>query len=239
MKLNSSKFILFSAAAVSVWANQSLAAVIDHSAVRPLGENLTAVELKFKPNLKVYNGCVPFPAVDAAGNTSGGLHPSGATNGGCSGSTGQVYARGGVYNNECGIMYSWYFPKDQPADGATNGHRHDWESIVVWLPISACGGNTAVGINAVAYSEHGGYSHKVGSLVHLDSGSHPKVGYRGFPTDHYTFGTRDKGGMQPGVDWYRLTQAAGRALSTTSFGAANVPFIDANFSANLRRAYYK
>lgn len=25
--------------------------------------------LKYKPYLKVFNGCVPFPAVDAAGNT--------------------------------------------------------------------------------------------------------------------------------------------------------------------------
>lgn len=240
MKFKPSKLILcLSTIAVSGWMTSALAAVIAHDAVKPFSENLTAVEIKFKPYLKITNGCVPFPAVDSAGNTSGGQQPSGQPNSGCSGSTGQVYARGGIYNNECGIMYAWYFPKDQPAAGVSNGHRHDWENIVVWLPASACSGNTNVGINAVGYSAHGGYSYKTGSSVDIHNGSHPKVNYEGFPLNHALSSTSNKGGMQPGVDWYRLTQQAGRALSTTSFGSANVPFIDKNFDANLRKAYYK
>lgn len=49
-------------------------AVIDHDAVVgfaqtvPSGTEGTLI-LKYKPYLKVFNGCVPFPAVDAAGNT--------------------------------------------------------------------------------------------------------------------------------------------------------------------------
>jgi MinD-like ATPase involved in chromosome partitioning or flagellar assembly len=44
-------------------------AVIAHDAVVGFAESGSALELKFKPELKVVNGCVPFPAVDAAGNT--------------------------------------------------------------------------------------------------------------------------------------------------------------------------
>lgn len=49
-------------------------AVIDHDAVVgfpqtvPTG-TLGTLYLKYKPYLKVVNGCVPFPAVDAQGNT--------------------------------------------------------------------------------------------------------------------------------------------------------------------------
>ncbi|KAJ7868558.1 necrosis inducing protein-domain-containing protein [Mycena olivaceomarginata] len=66
--------------------------------------------------------------VDAAGNTGGGLNPTGATNGGCSSSTGQVYVRSGTSNGRFGLLYSWYFPKDEPSDGL--GHRHDWEGSI-------------------------------------------------------------------------------------------------------------
>jgi hypothetical protein len=63
--------------------------------------------LAYKPYLYVVNGCVPFPAVDASGNTNGGLNPTGATNGDCSSSTGQIYSRAMTYNGYYAIMYSW------------------------------------------------------------------------------------------------------------------------------------
>lgn len=48
--------------------------VIAHDAVVGFDETVPATTegdlmLKFKPYLKVFNGCVPFPAVDADGNT--------------------------------------------------------------------------------------------------------------------------------------------------------------------------
>lgn len=48
--------------------------VISHDAVVGFDETVPATTegnlmLKFKPYLKVFNGCVPFPAVDADGNT--------------------------------------------------------------------------------------------------------------------------------------------------------------------------
>lgn len=49
-------------------------AVIAHDAVVGFSEAVPSgiegtLMLKYKPWLKVFNGCVPFPAVDAAGNT--------------------------------------------------------------------------------------------------------------------------------------------------------------------------
>lgn len=44
-------------------------AVIAHDAVVGFSQSASALALKFKPWLRVVNGCVPFPAVDAAGNT--------------------------------------------------------------------------------------------------------------------------------------------------------------------------
>lgn len=38
---------------------------------------------------------------------SAGLKPSGASDGDCSQSTGQVYVRGGYYESNYGIMYAW------------------------------------------------------------------------------------------------------------------------------------
>lgn len=50
-------------------------AVIDHDAVVGFDEAVPDssegdLMLAYKPYLKVFNGCVPFPAVDADGNTS-------------------------------------------------------------------------------------------------------------------------------------------------------------------------
>jgi hypothetical protein len=85
----------------------------------------------YQPYLYVVNGCVPFPAVDAAGDTkyapslrssfehyltsiSAGLNPTGASNGDCSSSTGQIYVRGTTYNGYYALMYSWYLYLSHP-----------------------------------------------------------------------------------------------------------------------------
>lgn len=211
------------------------AATIDHDKVVGFDDTATGYHRTFLPYLKVFSGCVPFPAVDAAGNTSGGLKPEGTESSGCTKSTGQIYVRSDTYNNDCAVMYSWYFPKDQNADGPGNkGHRHDWEDAVVWL--SSCA--TDAKILAVSYSAHGKYDKQ--TSPHLD-GKHPLIGYQQdpFPLDHSLVNTTEKGGTQPAVTWEGLTDAARKALNDTDFGKADVPFKDANFKANLKKAYYK
>lgn len=62
---------------VSTFANASPVekrAVIAHDAVVGFPETVPSTTagklyLAYKPHLKVVNGCVPFPAVDASGNT--------------------------------------------------------------------------------------------------------------------------------------------------------------------------
>ena len=60
-----------------VWASPvdlTRRATIDHNAVVGFPQTVPsgiagALYLKYKPWLEVYNGCVPFPAVNAAGDT--------------------------------------------------------------------------------------------------------------------------------------------------------------------------
>lgn len=62
------------AAALPTSTSVSKRAVIAHDAVVGFPQTVPAgitgtLILKYKPWLKVFNGCVPFPAVDSAGNT--------------------------------------------------------------------------------------------------------------------------------------------------------------------------
>lgn len=82
-----------------------------------------------------------------------GLAPTGASNGDCASSTGQIHVRGAAYGNYYALMYSWYFSKDEPSTGL--GHRHDWEGVIVWLSSSTS--TSAENIVAVCPSAHGGW----------------------------------------------------------------------------------
>ncbi|TVY50048.1 hypothetical protein LOCC1_G000139 [Lachnellula occidentalis] len=187
----------------------------------------------YQPYLKVENGCVPFPAVDAAGNTNAGLQTSGSSNGHCSGSTGQIYVRSATSGGRYALMYSWYMPKDEPSDGL--GHRHDWEGVIIWLTSST--GTDAANILAVCPSAHGkwdcstdGYSLSgTGALIKYESI---------WPVNHDCGLTTTVGGMQPLIAWESLPAVAQTALENTDFGSANVPFIDAHFNTNLAGATF-
>ncbi|POS70232.1 hypothetical protein DHEL01_v211375 [Diaporthe helianthi] len=192
-----------------------------------------SVYLAYKPFLKVTNGCVPFPAVDAAGNTNAGLNPTGSSNGGCSSSTGQVYVRGATYNGRYGLMYSWYMPKDSPSTGL--GHRHDLEGVIVWL--NSATSTAANNIAAVCPSAHGGWNCATSGYTLSDS--KPLIEYKSdWPVNHALRLTSTIGGAQPLIAWESLPAAARNALESTDFGDANVPFKDANFYNNLAAATF-
>ncbi|KAF7308091.1 putative necrosis and ethylene inducing peptide 2 [Mycena kentingensis (nom. inval.)] len=186
------------------------------------------------PPSNLVNGCVPFPGVDAQGNTSGGLSPTGATNGGCSSSTGQVYVRRGTgAGGRTALMYSWYFPKDEPLNGV--GHRHDWEGVIIWLasPTSTAPSN----ILAVCPSAHGDWN--CATTGYTLSGTSPLIAYQSiFPLDHSMGLTSTVGGTQPLVAWESLPAAAQNALQSTDFGDAIVPFKDSTFANNLAEATF-
>ncbi|KAJ5499425.1 hypothetical protein LT330_000299 [Penicillium expansum] len=189
--------------------------------------------LAYQPKLKVVNGCVPFPAVDANGNTNAGLKPSGSSNGGCSSSTGQVYVRSGTSGGKNALMYSWYFPKDEPSTGI--GHRHDWEGVIIWL--SDATSTAASSIVAVCPSAHGGWDCTTDKFT-LD-GTSSLIKYESvWPLDHSCGLTTAVGGTQPLVAWESMTTVEQTALDTTDFGAGNVPFNENNFANNLAKATY-
>ncbi|CAG8958334.1 hypothetical protein HYFRA_00000691 [Hymenoscyphus fraxineus] len=197
------------------------------------GGTTGAVYRAYQPFLKVNNGCVPFPAVNSKGDTSGGLKPSGLSNGGCSKSTGQVYVRQGGANGRTALMYSWYFPKDSPSTEL--GHRHDWESVVVWLSSSTA--TNKENILAVCPSAHGGFTcAKSGYNL---SGTSPLIKYESvWPVNHALGLSTVRGGQQPLVAWDSLPAAARTSLNNANFGDANVPFKDSNFNSNLGKANF-
>ncbi|ORY08048.1 25 kDa protein elicitor [Clohesyomyces aquaticus] len=209
-------------------------AVIAHDAVVGFPQTVPSgivgtLMLKYKPYLKVVNGCVPFPAVDSAGNTGGGLSPTGSSSGMCSSSTGQVYARAASYNGAYAIMYSWYMPKDSPSDGL--GHRHDWENVVVWLTSQS----TSATVRGLAISAHGDYQKVSGHF----SGTRPLIGYQSiWPVNHQLIDTTSQGGEQPLIAWESMTQAARSSIESTDFGDATPSFRDSNFQNYLADAYF-
>lgn len=107
---------------------------------------------------------------------SGGLNPTGGSSDGCSSSTGQVYSRSGTYNGKFAIMYAWYWPKDEPSDGI--GHRHDWESAVVWLSAQS----TSASLVGAAASAHGDFGTTTSPKL---SGNGLLIAYQSvWPLDH-------------------------------------------------------
>lgn len=192
-----------------------------------------SVYLAYQPYLYVVNGCVPFPAVDAAGDTNAGLSPTGASNGDCSSSTGQIYVRGTTYGSYYALMYSWYMPKDEPSDGL--GHRHDWEGVIIWLKSSTSIASS--NIVAVCPSAHGGWD--CSTTGFSLSGTEALIKYQSiWPLDHSCGLTSTVGGKQPLIAWESLPTVAQTALDTTDFGSGIVPFIDAHFTTNLANASF-
>ncbi len=119
------------------------------------------MEHRFQPVLDFdKDGCYYTSAMDPSGNLNPGLnyallggHP------GCLArdcrepnrlENNNVYSRKRCNNGWCAIMYAYYFEKDQVICGSwANGHRHDWEHIVVFIKDDR--------VHRVAPSCHGKY----------------------------------------------------------------------------------
>lgn len=243
---------------------------IDHDKVQGFPETVPSgvsgnVYKAYQPYLKVDAGCVPFPAVDAEGNTryatihlhqtipsnlyiaiytndtSGGLDTTGSANGDCESSTGQIYVRGGANitsdnsNSPYALMYSWYFPKDNPSQAL--GHRHDWEGVIIWISDSTS--TTPENILAVCPSGHGGWDCSTDGYTLHDSDSAPLIKYYNvWPVNHQCGLTDVVGGQQPLVAWESMPEVSRAALEETDFGSGNVPFKEENWADNLAKATF-
>lgn len=107
-------------------------------------------------------------------------------------------------------MYAWYWPKDEPSTGI--GHRHDWESIVVWLSSES----TSATLNGVAVSGHGGFTTSTSPDL---SGTRPLIRYYNtWPLDHQLGFTSTVGDEQPLIAWESLPTVAQEALANTDWG---------------------
>ncbi|KAF4120921.1 necrosis and ethylene inducing peptide [Geosmithia morbida] len=208
--------------------------VINHDAVATFPETVQAggfadVIQKFKPFLHIAHGCQSYPAVDADGNTSGGLQDTGSATGGCRDqSKGQTYVRAKTRGDQTAIMYAWYMPKDMPTTGVSTGsHRHDWENVVVFV-------DSAQNLVSAGASGHGEYKK---TTTPQREGDRLKVEYfTNFPTNHELQFTDTLGNDIPLVDWDAIPQASRDGLSAADFGSATVPFKDDTFDGNLDKA---
>lgn len=166
---------------------------------------------------------------------SGGLKQTGPINGKCSQSTGQLYVRSGNHRNRFGILYAYYFPKEEPSPSV--GHRHDWQSLVLWKADDKIN-STLLG---VATSVHGQY-HQYPYAQNRDDwdDNHPLVSYvNTWLLSYYLAPSADNTPVQPlpMIDWDSLPDVAQYALNNADFGDAAVPFKDDNFDLHLEKAW--
>ncbi|GMF34797.1 unnamed protein product [Phytophthora lilii] len=208
--------------------------------------------LKFKPGLHILDGCASYPAVNAAGETSGGLK---GTNGdsGCKVSLlgSQVYGRAGWYQDVWAIMYSWYFPKGFWAGFASR--RHDWASFVVWIDNPAVESPRILGVS-LSKSE---------KKYHTETTIYESafMGYRVLGTRFdrsYIYGSNTSMRVQHSTDddisavlefsyadgeyqdlimWEQMTDAVRAALVDSNFDDFNIPFNEDHFNEHLEKAW--
>lgn len=183
---------------------------------------------------------------------------------------GQLYTRYHAYQGYCAIMYMWYFPMDK-ASGASSGlstvagifhkdgedlkgHRHDFESVIVWA--TSCKASTAE-MYALSYSAHGGFaSYLVDLKTDLDvidggNGSYyPEVTYAyhddGIST-HYVdrnYQTDDQisnAAPTEMIEWSKLPAPAKTSFLTYDWGSATCMMCDdgadGRFIDSLDRAW--
>lgn len=203
------------------------------------------VELKYMPYFDYdSNSCFPVAAVDASGRLNGGLNNSGSVTGGCrTGHLGRAntYTRMWCKNGWCAFIYALYFEKDQAGPGTDAvGHRHDWESVVVFVK------QGEERPRYLAASRHGQYStHRINE-VPMD-GNHVKIVYHKDGTITHTFrfakwgedteawGRGNKWDTPTLVDILKMEPTPRNALWSSRWGKANLP-LGASFADNLNKA---
>ncbi|KAE9040343.1 hypothetical protein PR003_g5028 [Phytophthora rubi] len=231
------------------------AQIINHNLVRPFPQPdpVTVSEkaaVKFKPQLKIDDGCHPYPAVQKDGSISGGLKWGGPQDGECTGSKlgSQVYARSGWVNDVWAIMYAWYFPKGRgavplPLILRLFGHRHNWEYAIVWIDNPDLENATILGTSMSTSVGHASQTPPESQYV---DGSSVKVEYY----YNHLIGntalrlTEDAGEFQDLITWEQLSKLARYSLNHTDwddtlFNAAGVkmPLKDGVFEELLEKAW--
>ncbi|GMF29001.1 unnamed protein product [Phytophthora lilii] len=232
---------------------------LEHEKVQPIPqpEAVTVSEkaaVKFKPGLNIFDGCASFPAVNAAGETSGGLKGSNGADGckvALKGS--QVYGRAGWYQDVWAIMYAWYFPKRFWF--ASPSGRHDWANFVVWVDNPDLESPRILGVSfsksekkyttetKIYTSAFVGYrvlgtrynrSYEYGSNTSMRI-QHSTQAF--FGSAFLEFSYYADGEYQDLIMWEQMTDEVRAALVDSNFGGFRVPFNEDNFKKSLEKAW--
>nr|AUD40038.1 Nep1-like protein Pc129485 [Phytophthora capsici] len=231
------------------------AQVIGHDQVRPFPQPKPVTvsdkaAVKFKPQLKIADGCHPYPAVQKDGSITGGLKWSGPQDGECTGSKlgSQIYARSAWVNDVWAIMYAWYFPKGRgavplPLITRLFGHRHNWEYVIVWIDNPKSKNSTILGVSMSAAV---GYASQTPPEAMYVDGDSVKLEYY----YNHLLGstslqlTEDTGEFQDLITWDELSKLARYSLNHTDWdetlfdlAGLKMPLKDGVFQELLDKAW--
>ncbi|CAI5721561.1 hypothetical protein KXD40_004663 [Peronospora effusa] len=226
---------------------------IDHDKIQPFPQPppVTIAEkaaVKFKPRLTIKpHLCDAYPAVTRDGRVSGGLRPTGPTDGQCKGNRhgSQVYGRADWYNDKYAILYAWYIPKEEiPDNDGTEdkyNHRHGWQTCAVWLNNPAIKNPT---IEAVSVSVSSVFVSKGPPARSNLDGTAVKVRYFRTVSPNHMYANYELeltdvvGGFQDLIMWQQLTDEARCALNLKDWGnEVKMPINDENFKTSLKEAF--
>ncbi|KAL3656656.1 hypothetical protein V7S43_018435 [Phytophthora oleae] len=227
-----------------------LGATIDHDKVQPFAQPdpvtiSEKVAVKYKPQLLIAGGCVSFPAVNAAGEITGGLKGTKETDACTEAPLGsQVYGRSTWYQDKWAMMFAWYFPKNFWGGGAES--RHHWANMVLWLDNPTLETPKILGASLsrqtlevpkllfipIADRETDPYS-KVTEMPLLGFVGAQRIATSRISRHRYNYTYISGSNVST-----RLTGQARVALESVDFGEdIKVPFNDKNFEAALAQAW--
>ncbi|GAA3887519.1 NPP1 family protein [Streptomyces lacrimifluminis] len=232
--------VALSAGAVTVGISTNASAAV----LNPLPWNASTFQAKYMPLFDYdSDGCFPAAAVDASGRLNGGLNNSGSITGGCrDGHLGKAntYSQSVCKNGWCAYVYGLYFEKDQTLNGADAfGHRHDWESVVVF---QRQGDERP---SFLAASRHGGYSthpinevpmngNRVEIVYHKDGASTHAFRFAKWGESPVAWG--NGGWDTPAlVTMEQMADAPRNSLWNSQWGNANFPLTN-NLYGNINKA---
>lgn len=239
---------------------------VDHDSMQPFAESLSAAQARFKPMLGIgKHSCRPYPAVDAAGDFSGGLKPTGSWRSDCDDAgQAQMYVRSESVtfaDVTAAHMYAWYAPKSQfvrgehaskPSTwfhGIGGGHRHDWQNVVVFTSDATAGATvmkTCVSIEDEYRCFHTPATAVYGAAERLtfcyafeqdrDIPAHRAAPWGGFGS---CLGWEEVDVIDPPtIDWGALSGEAQATLNADPFGGlAKVSINDNNFHSAVETAW--
>ncbi|WP_405819035.1 NPP1 family protein [Streptomyces sp. NBC_01390] len=246
-RLARAALIAVSAGALTVGISTNASAAI----LNPLPENASTFQKKYQP-LWDYDSdsCFPAAAVDASGKLNGGLNNSGSITGGCRTDhlgKANTYSQGWCKNGWCAYVYGLYFEKDQTLAGADAfGHRHDWESVVVFqkqgeesprfLSASRHGGYSTHPINEVPMGRLPGEANynRVEIVYHKDGASTHAFRFAKWGETPVAWG--DGGWDHPAlVTMENMDKTPRDQLWNSKWGDANFP-LTGNLQSNINKA---